>query len=109
MKRKVMQPFRAPRQHNAKSSPTRQSPRRQAKQDQEIQDVPNKKGIKMMSYREALETSTYGEVLRWSSESEGEVEETAPKTNKAQKDTTDSEEATELGVVWKPIIVKETQ
>ena len=27
-----------------------------------------------MSYREALETSRYGEVLRWSSDSEGETE-----------------------------------
>jgi hypothetical protein len=62
MKRQVMQPFRAPRQQNAKSSPTRQSPRRQGKQDQEVQDVPYKKGIKRMSYREALKTSTYGEV-----------------------------------------------
>ncbi len=57
MKRQVMQPFRAPRQQNAKSSPTRQSPRRQGK----------------------------------------------------QKDTTDSEEATELGVVWQPYVIKETQ
>jgi hypothetical protein len=31
------------------------------------------------------------------------------KTNEAQKDTTDSEEATELGVVWKPYVIKETQ
>jgi hypothetical protein len=30
MKRQVMQPFRAPRQQNAKSSPTRQSPTRQS-------------------------------------------------------------------------------
>ncbi len=48
-------------------------------------------------------------MLRWSSESEGEREETAAKTNEAQKDTTDSEEATELGVVWKPYVIKETQ
>jgi hypothetical protein len=57
MKRQGMQPFRAPRKHNVKSSPIRQSPRRQGK----------------------------------------------------QKDTTDSEEATELGVVWQPYVIKETQ
>ena len=79
MKRKVMQPFRAPRQQNAKSSPTRQSPRRQGKQDQKVQDQ------------------------------KVQVEETAAKTNEAQKDTTDSEDATELGVVWKPMVIKETQ
>ncbi len=89
MKRQVMQSFRAPRQQYAKSSPTRQSPRRQGKQQQEVQDVPYKKGIKMMSYREALETSKYGEVLRWSSDSEGKVEETESKTNKPQKDATE--------------------
>ena len=109
MKRQVMQPFRAPRQQNAKSSPTRQSPRRQGKQQPEVQDVPSKKGIRMMSYREALETSTYGEVLRWSSDSEGAVEETNAQTNKAQKDTTESEEPTALGSVWQPLVVKETQ
>ncbi len=32
------------------------------------------KGIKMMSYREALEYSRHGEVLRWSSDSEGEAD-----------------------------------
>ncbi len=35
MKRQVMQPFRAPRKHNEKACPTRQSPRLQGKQDSE--------------------------------------------------------------------------
>jgi hypothetical protein len=35
MKRQVMQPFKAPRKHNEKASPIRQSPRRQRKQDSE--------------------------------------------------------------------------
>ena len=58
-----------------------------------------------MSDREATEVAQHGEVLRWSSESEGEGEE----TTKAPKDTPESEEPTELGVVWKPLVIKETQ
>ncbi len=62
-----------------------------------------------MSYRESIETAEHGEVLRWSSGSEGEVDEAQDKTNAAQQDTMDSEEPTELGLVWKPWIIKETQ
>ena len=36
MKNHVMQPFRAPRQQKEKASPTRQSPRRQGKQDKQV-------------------------------------------------------------------------
>jgi hypothetical protein len=98
MKRQVMQPFRAPRSRTlkkgsveqesdsearlGKASPTRQSPRHQGKQDKEVHVVPYLKG-----YRESQETAQYGEVLRWSSDSEGETA--------AQNDTTDSEEPTE--------------
>jgi hypothetical protein len=87
MKRQVMQPFRAPRKGKAQSSPTRQSPRRVQKQDQEVHVVPYIKGIRMMSDREATECAQHGEVLRWSSESEGEVEETQDKTNAEQHQT----------------------
>jgi hypothetical protein len=41
---------------------------------QTIKETVAIKGIKMMSYRESLECSRYGEVLRWSSDSEGETE-----------------------------------
>jgi hypothetical protein len=41
---------------------------------QTITETVVRKGCKIMSYREALETSRYGEVLRWSSDSEGETE-----------------------------------
>jgi hypothetical protein len=95
MKRHVMQLFRASRQQKEKASPTRQSPRRQGKQDKEVHAIPYKKGVKMMSYREATEVAEHGEVLRWSSESEGEGEE----TTKAPKYTPESEEPTELGLV----------
>ncbi len=61
MKRQVMQPFRAPRKKNDKASPSRQSPRRQGKQDVQ-----------------------------------GEAH------------MIESEEATEMGLVW-PLIIKETQ
>jgi hypothetical protein len=64
MKRQVMQPFRAPRKKNDKASPSRQSPRRQGKQDKE--------------------------------DKEGEAH------------MIESEEATEMGLVW-PFIIKETQ
>jgi hypothetical protein len=109
MKRQVMQPFRAPRKQNEKASPTRQSPRRQGKQDKEVHVIPYIKGIRMCSYREALETAEHGEPLRWSSESEGEVEEAQDKTNAAQQHTIDIEEATALGLVYEPWIIKETQ
>ena len=41
---------------------------------QTIKETVVTKGCKMMSYREALEMSKHGEVLRWSSDSEGETE-----------------------------------
>ena len=40
MKKHVMQPFRAPRQQKEKASPTRQSPRRQGKQDKQVHAIP---------------------------------------------------------------------
>jgi hypothetical protein len=45
-------------------------------------DNPYPKGIKLMSAREADECAEFGEVLRWSSDSEGETE----KTTGADKD-----------------------
>jgi hypothetical protein len=60
MKRQVMQPFRARRKQNEKSSHIRQSPRRQGKQDQEVDVVPYKKGIRMTSYRDAIEMAKHG-------------------------------------------------
>jgi hypothetical protein len=109
MKRQVMQPFRAPRKGKAQSRPTRQSPRRVQKQDQEVHVVPYVKATRDMSYREATECATHGEVLRWSSESEGEVEEAQEKTNAAQGHTIDSEEDTAFGLVYPPRIILETQ
>jgi hypothetical protein len=41
-----------------------------------IKETAVTKGIKLMSYREALECSRHGEVLRWSSDSEVETEKT---------------------------------
>ncbi len=67
-KGKVMRPFRPPRQsieRPARAEPTDQT-------NPEPQVIPYIKGIKMMSYREALECSEHGEVLRWSSDSDGE-------------------------------------
>jgi hypothetical protein len=42
---------------------------------QTIKETVVTKGCKMMSYREALEMSKHGEVLRWSSDSEGDRQE----------------------------------
>ena len=44
----------------------------EARQDKDVFVNPYPKGIKLMSYREALECSKHGEVLRWSTDSEGE-------------------------------------
>jgi hypothetical protein len=41
---------------------------------QTIQETVLPKACRMMSYREALEISRHGEVLRWSSDSEGETD-----------------------------------
>jgi hypothetical protein len=89
-----MRPFKAPRNRkelsspNVQASPTRQSPRRQGKSDKEVHVVPFKKGIRMVSYREATEMSKHGEVLRYSTDSgsEGGV---------ALNDVADSEGPTE--------------
>jgi hypothetical protein len=48
---------------------TRRSPRVQGKQDKEVHSIPCRKGIKLMSEREANECSEHGEVLRWSTDS----------------------------------------
>ena len=62
----------------AKTSPvhsgsTRRSPRVQGKQDKEVHAIPCKKGIKLMSQREANECAEHGEVLRWSTDSGEDV------------------------------------
>jgi hypothetical protein len=98
MKRQVMQPFRAPRRGgkamirqvikesqaidenpgkakgevkalSGKTSSPRRSPRKTGKQDTVVHSIPCKKGIKLMSEREASECATHGEVLRWSTDS----------------------------------------
>ncbi len=110
-----MKPFRAPRsgtedkgkgesesiRHISKvPKQARRSPRRTEKSHTEPQVIPFRKGIKMMSERESIETSQYGEVQRWSSDSEaGDV----------HIDMAESEEPTEFGVVWERYVIKETQ
>jgi hypothetical protein len=106
-----MRPFRAPRSTDgktaAKASPTRQSPRRQDKADTTVHVVPYVKGIKLCSYREAIETGLYGEPLRWSSDSEAEQTCDAGKTDTTQHDRDGSEGPTELRVTrW---VIKETE
>ena len=101
-----MQPFKAPRKSKEPSSPTvqdsptRQSPRLQGKSDKALHVIPFKKGIKQLSYREAIEMAEHGEVLRYSTDSgsEGGVD---------LNDVVDSEGETQL--VCSRWVVKETQ
>jgi hypothetical protein len=86
MQRQVMDPFRAPRQAD--------------KKDTQVHVVPYRKGIKLMSEREADECAQFGEVQRWSTDSE---EDGAPEVEG------ESEEPTEFGVVWEHYIIKETE
>ncbi len=54
---------------SGKASTPRRSPRKTGKQDTKVHSIPYKKGIKMMSEREASECAKHGEVLRWSTDS----------------------------------------
>ena len=106
MKKVIMQPFKAPRSTKEPSSPkvqarpTRQSPRRQGKSGKELHVIPYKKGIRSLSYREAVEVAEHGEVLRYRTDSgsEGGVD---------LNDVADSEGMTQL--VCSRWVVKETQ
>jgi hypothetical protein len=57
----------------------------------------------MMSKRECVEMAQHGEVLTWSSDSEGE------ERDLVHQDIVDSEEPTELGVVWERYVIPETE
>ncbi len=51
----------------------------QTRQEVEPHGIPFIPGIRMMSEREAQETAEFGEVLRWSSDSEAEPKQGKPK------------------------------
>ncbi len=104
MKRQVMQPFRTPRKRSQKKSETRSD-----KCEAEVHVVPYIKGLRMMSDREATEMAQRGEVLRWSSDSEGEDEGGSNKTDCNVQDEVESEEPTEFGVVWERFVIPETE
>ncbi len=94
-----MEPFREPREAKQTTATVRRSARQTDKQTNDKPTVvPYRKGIKMMSQREADECARHGEVLRWSSDSDED------EVSKAKKRTvhldSDSEEPTEFGVVW---------
>ena len=71
-----MQPFRAPRNRLQKKTETRSD-----KSEAKVHVVPYNKGLRMMSDREATEMAQHGEVLRWSSDSEGDDEVGSNKTD----------------------------
>jgi hypothetical protein len=94
-----MEPFRAPREAKQTTATVRRSARQTDKKtNDEPTVIPFRKGIKLMSQREADECARHGEVLRWSSDSDEDA------VSKAKKRTvhldSDTEEPTEFGVVW---------
>ena len=99
-----MQPFRAPRNRSQKKSEITSG-----KNEAEVHVVPYIRGLRMMSDREATEVAQHGEVLRWSSDSEGEDEGGPSKTDCNVADEGDSEEPTEFGVIWERFVVPETE
>ena len=88
---------------SAKTSEPRRSPRRTSTQDKEVHSIPCRKGIKLMREREVNECAQHGEVLRWSTDS-GEDE-----YPQLQHEAVESEEPTEVGVVWERFVIRETQ
>jgi hypothetical protein len=95
-----MQPFR--KGSEKKSATT------SGKCESAVHVVPYIKGLRMMSDREATEVAQHGEVLRWSSDSDGEDEGGASKTDCNVVDEVESEEPTEFGVIWERFVVPET-
>ena len=98
-----MQPFRAPRNRSQKKSEITSG-----KNEAEVHVVPYIRGLRMMSDREATEVAQHGEVLRWSSDSEGEDEGGSKKTDCDVPEEVESEEPTEFGVVWERFVIPET-
>ncbi len=99
-----MQPFRAPRKGSEKKSATTSG-----KSESTVHVVPYIKGLRMMSDREATEVAQHGEVLQWSSDSDGEDEGGANKTDLNVEEVVESEEPTEFGVIWERFVVPETE
>jgi hypothetical protein len=99
MRRRVTEPFQAPRQAKETTGTVRRSARQtDIKTNEKPTIIPFRKGIRMMIEREAGEMSIHGEVLRWSSGSD-EQEISKAKNSTVNVDS-DSEEPTEFGVVW---------
>jgi len=91
-----MEPFRAPREAKQTTATVRRSARQTDKKtNDEPTIIPFRKGIKLMSQREADECARHGEVLRWSSDSD-ENEDKKGKNTTVNVDS-DSEEPTEFG------------
>jgi hypothetical protein len=73
MRRRVTEPFQAPRQAKETTGTVRRSVRQTDKMTNDKPTIiPFRKGIKLMSEREANECARHGEVLRWSSDSDHE-------------------------------------
>ena len=89
---------------SGKESAHRRSPRKTGKQDTEVHPIPYKKGIRLMSEREASECATHGEVLRWSTDSGEDKGCPQPTVQLVQEESLDSEGPTEFRGVWEPIV-----
>jgi hypothetical protein len=94
-----MEPFRASREATATTGTVRRSARQTDKKTNDKPTIiPFRKGIKLISAREADECATHGEVLRWRSDSD--EDEVSKSKNRTGHVDSDSEEPTEFGVVW---------
>jgi hypothetical protein len=94
---------------HGKGDATRRSPRRKGNQDSKVHVIRYIKGIKMMSEREAQEMTDHGEVLRWSEDSEPDVELLEQDKESGPADQASSEDETQLVVVWERFVIKETE
>jgi hypothetical protein len=101
MRRRVTEPFQAPRHAKETTGTVRRSARQTDKNTNDKPTIiPYNKGIRMMSEREANECARHGEVSRWSSDSDENEDKKAKNTTVNVDSDTSSEEPTEFGVVW---------
>jgi hypothetical protein len=93
---------------SGKASAPRRSPRKKGKIDTEVHPIPYKKGLRLMSEREASECATHGEVLRWSSDSGEDEVCPQPTLQLVQEEALDSEGPTEFRGVWERVVQQDS-
>jgi hypothetical protein len=93
---------------SGKASAPRRSPRKTGKQDTEVHSIPYKKGLRMMSEREASECAQHGEVLRWITDSGEDEVYPQPILQLVEEDALDSEGPTEFRGVWEQVVQQDS-